>query len=363
MPGAVAGALVALVSAAVLVLEIVAVRLVAPYVGLTLQTYTAAIGVSLGGIALGAAVGGRLADRVAPTRLLGPLLGLGGGLLMLTRPLVLLLGPRTGVGPLAVIVLAAVAVLPPAVVLSAVPPAVVKARLTGLSDAGTVVGRLSALGTLGALVGTFVTGFVLLGAFGTGVILLATGAVCLLAAVATVLLVSGAAAGRDMLVLVVGAGLLGTGFAALPGRCQEETAYYCVSVHDAPAGRTLVLDDLRHAVVADDPTVLALTYVRRIGDLVDTAGPPGAPLDVLHLGGGGFTLPRYVSATRPGSRNLVVELDPASSTSPAGGWGWSPAPTSRSGSGTPGRPWPRCPTTPPTWSSWTPSAASRSPGT
>jgi spermidine synthase len=36
---------------------------------------------------------------------------------------------------------------------------------------------------------------------------------------------------------------------------------------------------------------------------------PGHPLDVLHLGGGALTLPRYVAATRPGSRQDVVEAD------------------------------------------------------
>ncbi len=36
---------------------------------------------------------------------------------------------------------------------------------------------------------------------------------------------------------------------------------------------------------------------------------PGRALDVLHLGGGALTLPRYVAATRPGSRQDVVEAD------------------------------------------------------
>ena len=53
-------------AAAVLTLEILTVRLLAPHVGLTIETYTAIIGVALGGIAVGAAVGGRLADHVDP---------------------------------------------------------------------------------------------------------------------------------------------------------------------------------------------------------------------------------------------------------------------------------------------------------
>ena len=60
-----------------------------------------------------------------------------------------------------------------------------------------------------------------------------------------------------------------------------------------------------------DPTYLEFEYVRRIAHLVDVAAPAGAPLRVLHLGGGALTLPRYVAATRPGSGQLVAESDAA----------------------------------------------------
>ena len=58
-----------------------------------------------------------------------------------------------------------------------------------------------------------------------------------------------------------------------------------------------------------DPGYLEFEYVRRIGHLADLAFPPGEPLRVLHLGGGALTLPRYLATTRPGSRQLVAELD------------------------------------------------------
>jgi spermidine synthase len=58
-----------------------------------------------------------------------------------------------------------------------------------------------------------------------------------------------------------------------------------------------------------DPTHLEFEYVRRIGHVLDLAAEPGAPLDVVHLGGGALTLPRYVSVTRPGSRQRIVEID------------------------------------------------------
>ncbi|GAA2429455.1 spermidine synthase [Streptomyces mauvecolor] len=61
----------------------------------------------------------------------------------------------------------------------------------------------------------------------------------------------------------------------------------------------------------DDPTYIEFEYVRRLAHVVDCAAGEGAPLDVLHLGGGALTLPRYVAATRPGSRQDVVDADRA----------------------------------------------------
>lgn len=59
----------------------------------------------------------------------------------------------------------------------------------------------------------------------------------------------------------------------------------------------------------DAPTHLEFEYVRRLAHIVDCAADEGAPLDLLHLGGGALTLPRYVAGTRPGSRQNVVEAD------------------------------------------------------
>lgn len=59
----------------------------------------------------------------------------------------------------------------------------------------------------------------------------------------------------------------------------------------------------------DAPTHLEFEYARRLGHVLDTVAEPGQALDVLHLGGGALTLPRYVAATRSGSRQDVVEYD------------------------------------------------------
>jgi spermidine synthase len=59
----------------------------------------------------------------------------------------------------------------------------------------------------------------------------------------------------------------------------------------------------------DAPGHLEFEYARRLGHVLDGLGEPGRPLDVVHLGGGALTLPRYVAVTRPGSRQHVVEAD------------------------------------------------------
>jgi SAM-dependent methyltransferase len=59
----------------------------------------------------------------------------------------------------------------------------------------------------------------------------------------------------------------------------------------------------------DDPMHLEFEYVRRIGHVLDLAAEPGRPIDAVHLGGGALTLPRYLAATRPGSRQRVMEID------------------------------------------------------
>lgn len=81
---------------------------------------------------------------------------------------------------------------------------------------------------------------------------------------------------------------------------------------DRPGSWTLMVDGTPQSHVdLGDPTYLDFEYVRRLGHLIDLIAPPGRPLRVLHLGGGGLTLARYVAATRPRSPQQVVELDAA----------------------------------------------------
>jgi spermidine synthase len=99
-----------------------------------------------------------------------------------------------------------------------------------------------------------------------------------------------------------------------PAPVEVRTAHALAEVVADPArpsSRMLMLDG-REAGQVDlrDPRHLGFAYMRRIADLIDAFRPPGSGVDVLHVGGGACALPRYVEATRPRSRQLVLELDP-----------------------------------------------------
>jgi len=313
LPQLAAAALVFLAAGTVLMLEILAVRLLAPYVGLTLETTTAIIGAALAGIAAGAAIGGQLADRTNTRRLIVILL-IGGGLLaLLIVPIVHWLGPGArGGGELAALGITFVTLVPAAATLSAVSPAVAHLQLHDLRASGTVVGRLSAWGTAGALLGTFGTGFVLVPLMPVSTAVLAIGGVLVVVGV-------GIGASSDFFSLAGAAGivvlavLLGGWASGIPSPCKAETKYHCVSIEPAPGNPgayELVLDDQHHSYVdLRDPTYLGYRYTRWIAHAIDGTYPAKQPLNVVFVGGGGFTLPRWLDATRPGSHALVLEVD------------------------------------------------------
>jgi hypothetical protein len=317
LPSKLAATLVFLASGAVLVLETVALRLVGPYIGVTLQVTSSVIGMALGAIAYGAWFGGFLADRYDPRKLLAPALVLAAIATAVTLPIVRYTGEvLRGEAAGGILLLTALAVFVPAGLLSAVTPLVVKLQLGDLARTGRVVGRLSSIGTLGGITATLVTGFVLVAALSTSVIIVS---------LAVVLGATGIGLGlylrrRASIALTrTGAalatvGLVGAGLSTVaPNPCDIETAYHCAAVTTDPAratGRTLVLNSANHSYVdLSDPRHLEFEYTQWFGAVVDVMAPEGQRLDALHLGGGGFTMPRYLTATRPGTDNDVYEID------------------------------------------------------
>lgn len=313
LPRALAAGLVFSASGAVLVLEILSVRLLAPYVGLTLETTTSIIGAVLAGIALGAAVGGRLADRVNSCWLLVALFVLGGLLVLLTVPIIRGLGPSASEGGnAAAIGVTFAALVPLAAVLSGITPTVARLQLRDLRASGTVVGGLSAWATAGALAGTFGTGFVLVPLFPVSATVLAIG-------IALVLL--GVVLGMYLEVLrrrtLVATAVVFFGIVALAAAqrspCAAESAYHCIQVEEDPTGqdaKILLLDRGPNSDVdIGEPRYLGFTYERWFAEAIEGIGAPHAPLNGVFVGGGAFTMPRWMNAVRPGSRSTVLEVD------------------------------------------------------
>jgi spermidine synthase len=346
-------------SGCTLILEILAGRILAPFIGVSLYTWTSIIGVVLAGISLGNYLGGRIADRWPQRRTLGILLLAGGLASLAILPLINIataipsgdlvdannrLGgalplDRAALLIVRIVVITGLIFFPPSLILGMVSPVVIKLTLRDLAHSGGLVGKVYALSTLGSILGTFATGFVLIDLFGTRMIVLGVGIVLIGMAIVfgDLLRVGRAAAplaaGVLLVALLVPARdvrAYGCGFdvgcvqrsvtdgwdQATNSGCLHETAYYCIRVADAsPSGdvKELILDHLVHSYnKLDDPNYLQYGYIKVYAEIADYLAQrvPNEALRVLFIGGGGYTLARHIEATYPNARQEIMEIDP-----------------------------------------------------
>jgi len=310
-------------SACTLVIEIIAGRIMAPYIGVSLYTWTSIIGVVLAGMSAGNFFGGFIADRYASRRTLGLIFVAGGaaslGILVVTHAIV---GTTFGLSFLPRIVAYVAAIFfVPSFILGMVSPVVVRLALANLDGSGHVVGTIYAYSTIGSIVGTFLTGFYLISWLGTrmivwlvAVILLATGVAVMatdrrktnasaIAAITAALVIFGGVTSRWL-----------AGRYAAP--CDIESNYYCIKVletsQNGHPARMLMLDRLIHSfIVPDDPRALDYGYERAYSNLTQAHAAGRTAIDTLFIGGGGYSFPRYVEAAYEASSVDVIEIDPA----------------------------------------------------
>lgn len=312
-------------SALGLTVEIIAGRLLAPYVGMSVYSWTAVIAVVLGGFSIGHWWGGRLAgpdcDRRRGHLRLAALLGGCAVTALLAVPVLRLVAPvldAPGVSPLLAMVGFAVAgFLAPSLFVGAVSPIVTKLAVEEAAPGqmGRVLGRLFALSALGAIGGTLAAGFLLLAWIGSSSAMLACAGLYGLLAAANLAAASGvrpaAAAAALALVAPAAASLLPVHARA----CDAESAYACLRVVDVSTlvgqpARLLVLDHLAHGVnVRDDPLLLVQPYLHLADELMRRRGLGAAPR-AFFAGGGAFTLPRAWAAEFPEAQLVVAEIDP-----------------------------------------------------
>ena len=325
------GVTLLLSSAGGLVVEIVAGRLIAPYVGMSLYTWTAIIAVVLAGLSAGHWIGGRMASArvgdLGVTRRLAVALALASVSCLATLALLrLLAGPLLGSGlgtvP-AVVLLSTALFLLPSLFVGIVAPIVTRLAI-GLrpDDPGPVIGRMYALGTLGSIAGTLSAGYLFIAWIGSTGTIVAVAAVYAVLAVLCALLGGRGFAPRVGLwvaLLLGGVAAWSQGTGALSSPCDRESDYFCIRIDDfAPVsgrpGAVIVLDHLAHSINdRDDPTLLLNPYIHFVDEYarrrlrLSADAPPAA----FFIGGGGYTLPRAWASEMPAARLVVAEIDPA----------------------------------------------------
>jgi len=310
------------ISGAVLMcLEIVGSRVLAPDFGNSIFTWGSLITVVLAALSLGYFLGGHLADR-RPRRWLLSAIGLLSAAAILAVPLI---GPGISdairaadlgrrAGPLlATLVL----FFPAGVLLGMVSPFAVKLCSVQIEEIGRTAGSLYALSTAGSILGTLLTGFVLIPAIGVAAILYCSA--LLMASVSVVLLITGglkrgAASAASVLLLLLVAGQcrgvpLGTiGIADGTLVHYRESAYHNIAVVDVGNRRYLCFNrQIESGIETTPPYETACGYVELL-PLVRIFVP--VPERILFIGGGGGVAPRAFRRDLPGAEIDVVEIDP-----------------------------------------------------
>jgi len=308
-----------------LVIELIAGRIMAPYIGVSLYTWTSIIGVVLAGISVGAYLGGLLADRYPTQTTLGVLLILSGLGAFSISPLTnYAAGTQWNTSLMVrILFLTTIIFFAPSCVLGMISPVVVKLTLNNLNKTGNIVGRIYAFSTLGSILGTFATGFFLISWMGTRSILFSMGAI---------LMVSGVVFGgffvRKKILVAVAVVVFVPFLWAFYGHAYKpplddgtyffkESDYYTIKLKkkdESTKGLTLealVLDHLIHSYTAlEDPFHLEYEYIRLYEELVRWQTEGKESFKVLFIGGGGYTFPRFLEAKYPKAQIDVVEIDP-----------------------------------------------------
>ncbi len=315
-------AAVALNAAGAMIVEIVAGRMMAPYFGMSIYTWTTVIGVVLAGLTLGHWIGGLLAEKWPGKAM--PLMGLafwaGAVLTLLVLPITAAVAGALSLGsaPLALsITLAGVsAFFLPSLAAGLIQPLATTFALRAEQQiSGRIIGRMFAAGAFGSILGTFLAGFVLVSYLGSaGTLWLVAGLNALLGALFLPGIGSmafGVTAGSIMAAVA----LTRTSVPGFETPCQVESQYYCIRVDPADhltgrPSRLMALDHLVHSVNdRDAPQFLFSPYLHLVDEIARHKFGSRA-VSAFFIGGGGYTLPRAWSSRNKESRLTIAEIDP-----------------------------------------------------
>jgi predicted membrane-bound spermidine synthase len=323
-------AIVGLSAACGLIVEIVAGRMVAPYMGMSLYTWTAIIAVVLAGFSLGHWVGGLLAERPEREALRGVAWSLLFAAISTAATLITIriIAPAVISAELAAMPTVLAVTMPlfflPSMFVGIPSPVLTKVALDkgDLQQSGRIIGAFYAIGAIGSIAGTLAAGFLFISWLGTTLTLLIVALLYLLMAFA---MFAGKSAGGISamrnpaivtLVAIATIAIAGHSARAFTDPCQIASSYYCIRVvdvsseHGEPA-RVMVLDHLGHGVnVRNSAQKLVSPYVELQDSLARIHSGRHTPFRVFFVGGGAYTLPRAWAAARPDSEITVAEIDP-----------------------------------------------------
>ena len=316
--------------ASVMVMEMAGSRLLAPHLGTSIVVWTALIGVILASLSVGYWLGGKAGDRNPnPATLSKIILGAATFVLVAAFLQASLLPTLTGMSlELSAIVAASLLFTIPSILLGMVSPYIIQVKLALMKSkdkSGAVIGRFYALSTLGSILGTFLGGYYLIAWLGTRTILYAVAGTLAFAAILAASQSKKKIEGKKrsmmsmtvILVMAFGGGAWASADADkdLSQGILRDTRYNSLKIQEGYIGkyssrmRFLVTDpgSIQSGMLISEPNELALDYTRFYA-LAWHIVPEAKKF--LMLGGGGYSVPKYLLHTRQDALVDVVEIDP-----------------------------------------------------
>jgi len=314
--------LVAINGGAILVLEIIGSRVMAPFFGTSIYVWTAIIGVILFSLSIGYWYGGKLADKHASLRGLAIILLLAALLLsleLLLLPSVLEFFATSGLPLRASALFSALFIYTvPTSIMGLVSPYISKLAITDLKSTGVTVGRLFASGTIGSIIGTFLAGYWLTGAFSNEAINASIVVIFVLMAIYT----DKSILKQNLFLSLAIVSLMLAYLVTKPANqqyviYQQDTPYarYQVAerLYKGEPARLLLTDRLtiQSAEYLEDNGTPALTYLEQFTKTTKMFSESHDIDRVLVVGGGAYSLPKYLQDNFPDTSIDVAEIDGA----------------------------------------------------
>jgi predicted membrane-bound spermidine synthase/Tfp pilus assembly protein PilF len=315
----------------IMVIELVAGRLIAKFLGSSLYTWTSVIGVVLAGITIGNYIGGRIADKTPSRKALAALFALAAFSCVVIIMLNNVIGEWVWLWqfswPVRIFMHVSVVFLLPSALLGTISPVVAKMALERGLPTGRTVGDIYAWGAAGSIAGTFAAGYYLIAAMGTTMIIWGAGGVLILMALLYGISFWFFRSACFFFLLIACLGIAPWQWTkqmsekvllrAKPDPTilyEDETEYCYVTVKTFggdPKKKVFTQDKLVHSSIdLNNMNSLQYTYEQMMVAITQRYTQENNSPSFMILGGGGYVLPRYIKNHWPQSKVEVVEIDP-----------------------------------------------------